>query len=135
MFESIRLFFFRIFSSSTSRYRGGNKLVDIVLPTSFPYNFSCFCPEKFESVEVIRSWFLLNFRKAALRRRIAVLRSSLNQGMLCLLEAEVFFIVSIAIEMKVSVKCFVWSMMFGSFNSFCLHLVSKTCQVVFFIFQ
>ena len=61
---------------------------------------------------------LLNFHKAALRRQIAILQSSSNQGVLCLFEAEVFAIVLFSIEMRVSVKCFVWSMMLGSFNSF-----------------
>ena len=78
---------------------------------------------------------LSNFCKAALRRRIAVLQSSLNQGVLYLFELEVFAIVSFAIEMRVSVKCFVWSMMFGSFNSFYLHMISKTCQFSLFIFR
>ena len=33
----------------------GNKLVDIILPTfllGFLYSFSCFCPEKFENMEI-----------------------------------------------------------------------------------
>ena len=47
---------------------------------------------------------LLNFCKAALRRQIAILQSSLNQGVLCLFEFEVLAIVSSAMEMKVSVK-------------------------------
>ena len=55
--------------------------------------------------------------------------------MLCLFEAEGFAIVSFAIEMRVSEKCFVWSMMLGSFNSFCLHMASKTCQFALLIFQ
>ena len=42
--------------------------------------------------------------------------------------AEVFTIVSFAIEIKV--KCFVWSVMLGSSNSFCLQGVSKTSQFV-----
>ena len=55
--------------------------------------------------------------------------------MLCLFEVEVFPIVWFVIEMRVLVKCFVWSMMLGSFNSFCLQMVSKTCQFALFIFQ
>ena len=50
---------------------------------------------------------LLNFGKADLNWRIAVLQSLLNQEVLCLFEAEVFTTVSFAIEMRVSVKCFV----------------------------
>ena len=51
---------------------------------------------------------------------MAVLLSSLNQGVMCLFEAEVFAIVLFAIEIRVSIKCFVWSMIFGSCNSLCL---------------
>ena len=45
---------------------------------------------------------LLNLCKAALRKWIAFLQSLLNQGVLCLLEVEVF-----AIDINVSVKYFV----------------------------
>ena len=54
-------------------------------------------------VLVLRSWkalklfvvvvFLLNFRKAVLRRLRAVLQSSLNQRMLCLFEVDILAIV------------------------------------------
>ena len=106
-----------------------------VLPTfllGFFSDFSCFCPENFESVEV---GSLLNFRKAVLHRRIAVLQSSLNQRVLCLFAAGVFAIVSFVIKMWVLVKCFVWSMMLGSFNIFCLEMVLKICQFALFTFQ
>ena len=44
---------------------------------------------------------LLNLRKAALRRQIAFLQSSLNQGVLCLFEVEVFVIHSFAIDIYI----------------------------------
>ena len=62
---------------------------------------------------------LLNLSKAALRRQIAFLQSSLNQGVLRLFEVEVFVIHSFAIDINVSVKYFVWSVVLGSGKSFC----------------
>ena len=78
---------------------------------------------------------LLNLLKAALRRRIAFLQSSLNQGVLCLFEVEVFAIYSLAIDTNVSVKYFVWSVVLGSSKSFCSQRVSKTSQFALFSFQ
>ena len=60
----------------------------------------------------------LNWRSAAFHRRTAVLQSSLNKGVLRLFEGELFGMVSFAIEIRVSVKCIVWSMLFGSCMSF-----------------
>ena len=71
----------------------------------------------------------------ALRRRIAFLQSSMNQGVLCLFEVGVFVIHSFAIDIYVSVKCFVWSVVLGSKKSFCSQRVSKTSQFTLFSFQ
>ena len=78
---------------------------------------------------------LLNLHKAALHRRIAFLQSSLNQGVLCLFEVEVFVIHSFAIDINVSVKCFIWSVVLGSRKSFCSQRVLKTSQFALFSFQ
>ena len=78
---------------------------------------------------------LLNLCKAALRRWIAFLQSLLNQGVLWLFEVEVFAIHLVAIDINVSVKYFVWSMVFGSWRGFCSQRVSKTSQFALFSFR
>ena len=108
----------------------GIKFLNIILPPSL-YDFSYFCSKKFESIKVIWSWFFMKkIRDATFRRRIAIL-----QWVLCLFEAEVFAIVSFAIEMRVSMKCFVWSKVLGSFQSSCLYMVPKICKCTLLIFQ
>ena len=72
---------------------------------------------------------LLNLRKAALCRRIAFLQSSLNQGVLCLFEVEVFVIHSFASDINVSIKYFVWPLVLGSRKSFCPQRVSNTSNL------
>ena len=57
---------------------------------------------------------LLNLYRAACHGWITVLQFLLNQSVLCLSEGEVFDIVSFAIEITVSVKCFVRSLLFGN---------------------
>ena len=67
-----------------------------------------------KSLRLVVVCCLLNLRKAALRRRIAFLQSSLNLGVLCLLAVEIFAIDLFAIDINVSIKYFVWSMVLGS---------------------
>ena len=137
MFESCWLDFSRYFSNhpSDSVCSGvGANLVGIVLSIfllGFLYDFCVFALRSLKAFRLMVVDSLLNFRKAALCKRMVVLQSSLNQGVLCLFEVEAFAIVLFAVE----VKCFVWSMMLGSCDSFCLQGVSKTCQFVLFIFQ
>ena len=50
-------------------------------------------------------------------------------------EGEVFGMVYFAVEIRISVECFVRSMMLGSCNSFCMQRVSKSSQFALFIFQ
>ena len=90
----------------------GAQLVDIVLPT-FPLGYLNEC---LKSLRLAVVGCLLNLRKAALCRRIAFLQSSLNQGMLCLFEVEVFVIDLFAIDINVSIKYFVWSVLSGARN-------------------
>ena len=97
--------------------------------------FPVFALRSLKALRLIVVGSLLNFRYETLGWRIAVLQPSLNQGVMCLFVAEVFAIVSFATEMRISVKCFVWSMMLGSLNSFYLQMVSKTYQFALFIFQ
>ena len=52
------------------------------------------------------------------RRWIVVLQSLLKQSTLFLFEGEVFGMASFAIEIRVSVKCFVMSLLFGSSINF-----------------
>ena len=116
----------------------GAQLVDIVLPTfllGFLNEFLCFCPEELKSMRLVVVGCLLNLHKAALHRRIALVQSSLNQGVLCLFEVEVFAIDLFAIDINVSVKYFVWSVVLGSWKSSCLQRVSKTSQFALFSFQ
>ena len=76
---------------------------------------------------------LLNLRKAALRTRIAFLQSSLNRG--GVFEVEVFVIHSFAIDINVSVKYSVWSVVLRFTKNFCSPRVSKTSQFALFSFQ
>ena len=76
-----------------------------------------------------------NLRSAAFRSWIAVLQSLLNQGVLCLFDGEFFGIVSFAIAIKVSVKCFIRTIQFGSWTSFVLHKFLNFCQLAMFVFH
>ena len=80
--------------------------------------FPVFALRSLKVLRLIVVGSLLNFRYEILGWRIAVLQPSLNKEVLCLFEVEVFAIVSFATEMRLSVKCFVWSMMLYSLNSF-----------------
>ena len=53
-----------------------------------------------------------NLRRAAFLSQIAMLRSLLNQGVLRPFEGEVFGIVSFAIAIDISVKCFIRTVVF-----------------------
>ena len=77
----------------------------------FMDTFMIFCDFALRSLKALRLMVvgsLSNFRKAPLRRRIAVLQLLLNQDVLSLFEADVFAIVSFAIEIRVR-----WSVFFG----------------------
>ena len=115
----------------------GAKLVDVISPTFFLVSLivRVFALRSLIAFRLMIVSSLLNFHKTAFHRWIAVIYSSLNQGVLHLFEAEVFALVSFAIEIRVSAKCLVWSMMFGSYNRFYLQRVSKTFQFAKFIFQ
>ena len=97
--------------------------------------FHVFALRILKSLRLVVVGCLLNLRKTALHRRIAFLQASLNQGVLCLFKVEAFAIDLFAIDINVSVKYFVWSMVLGSWRSFCLQRVSKTSQFAFFSFQ
>ena len=89
-----------------------------VLPVfllGFLYDFALSCLKEFKLM-VVGS--LLNLCRATFHRLIAVLKSSLNQGVLCLFKGELFGIVSFAIEARVSVS----TLLFASCN--CFHLRS-----------
>ena len=99
----------------------GAQLVDIVLPTfllGVLNEFSCFAQKSLKSLRLVVVGCLLNLRKAALFRQRAFLQSSLNQRVLCLFEVEVFVIGLFAIDINVSVKYSVWSVVLGSRKSF-----------------
>ena len=85
--------------------------------------------------KLVEEGSLLNLRSEAFHRRIAVLQSSLNQGMLCLFEGEVFGMVSFASEIRVSINCFVRFLLFGSCIHFWLKSVCNYSQFALFIFQ
>ena len=74
----------------------GSKLVDIISPAfrlGFLYIFFLvFAQRSLKAFRLFVVGSLLNSRKAALCRRIAVLQSSLNQGVLCLFEAKFFLL-------------------------------------------
>ena len=93
--------------------------------------FRAFVLRNLKKFRLIAVDSFLNFCKAALRWLIAFLQSSLNQGVLCLFEAEALAMVSSVIEVRASVKCFVRSSMFGSYNNFCFQF----SKLALFIFQ
>ena len=57
------------------------------------------------------------------------------ENMLCLFEGELFGIVSFAIAINVSVKCFIRTVLFGSWTSLLLHKVLNCYQSALFVFQ
>ena len=89
-------------------------------------SFCVFALRSLKSLRLVVVGCLLNLCNAALCRRITFLQSSLNMGVLCLFEVEVFVIDSFAIDINTSVKYFVSSMVLGSRKYFCLQRVSKT---------
>ena len=56
----------------------------------------------------------LNLQRLAFHSLVAILHSLLNQGVLHLFEDEVFSIVSFAIAIYASVKCFIRTVLFES---------------------
>ena len=55
--------------------------------------------------------------------------------MLCLFEVEVFGMVSFAIEISVSMKYFIWSLLFGSCTNFLLERVWNSSKFALLVFQ
>ena len=76
--------------------------------------FLAFALSSLKEFRLLVKGSFLNLRRAAFHSLIAILHSLLNQGMLCLFEGEVSGIVSFAIAINVSVKCFIRSVLFGS---------------------
>ena len=66
--------------------------------------FACFYSELFEGISPDWGGFTVKFVWCSLCKLIAVLQSSLNQGVLCLFENEVFSMASFAIEAWFLVK-------------------------------
>ena len=77
----------------------------------------------------------LNLQRAAFRSLIAILHSLLNQGVLRLFEGEVFGIVLFAIVINISVKCFIRTVLFGSWSGLLLHKILNCFQSTLFVFQ
>ena len=77
----------------------------------------------------------LNLRRAAFLSQIAILHSSLNQGVLRLFEGEVFDILSFAIAMNISVICLIRTVVFGSRTSLLSHKVLNCCQSALLVSQ
>ena len=69
--------------------------------------FLAFALSSLKEFRLLVKGSFLNLRRAAFRNLIAILHSLLNQGVLCQFEGEVFGIVSFAIAINVSVKCFI----------------------------
>ena len=92
-------------------------------------SFHVFAQRSLKSWRLVVVGFLLNLRTTALRRRIAFLQSSLNQGVLCLFEVEVLAIDSFAINIFFGLRCS------GLGRVFCSQRVSKTSQFALFSFQ
>ena len=76
-----------------------------------------------------------NLHRAVFCSRIAILQSLLIQGVLNLFDGEFSGIVSFAIAIKVSVKCFIRTVRFGSWTSFVLHKFLNFCQSALLVFQ
>ena len=55
--------------------------------------------------------------------------------MCCVCLREFFSLVFFGIEIRISMKCFVWFLLFGSSISFCLQRVLNSSQFALFIFQ
>ena len=89
--------------------------------------FLAFALSSFKEFRLLVKAFF-NLRRAAFHSLIAILHSMLNQGDLHLFEGEVFAIVSFAIAINVSVKCFIWTVLFGSWTNLLLNMVLNCCQ-------
>ena len=94
--------------------------------------FALSCLKEFRFV--IKGTFL-NLRTAAFRSLIAILHLLLNQSVLRLFEDAVFGIVSFAIAINVTVKCYIRSVLFESWNSLLLHKGLNCCQSALFVSQ
>ena len=95
--------------------------------------FLAFALSSLKEFRLLVKGSFLNLRRAAFHSLIAILHSLLNQGVLCLFDSEVFYIVAIAIN--VSIKCFIRTVLFGSLTSLLLHKVLNCCQSALFVFQ
>ena len=97
--------------------------------------FLAFALSSLKEFKLLVRGSFLNLLRAVFRRLIAILHSLLNQGVLRLFDGEVFGIVSFAIAINVSVKCFIRTVLFWSWTSLLLYKVLNCCQSTLFIFQ
>ena len=95
----------------------------------FPY----FCPEQFKGVSVA-SRFFIKFAKDNLSQSNCYFAFVVKPG--CVPSVWGWgFIVSFAISIRFSVKCFIRAVLFGSWTSLRLHNVLNCCQLALFVFQ
>ena len=107
------------------------------LPTSSFSLFDCFSYLSFELlewVEVTRERFFLKFAKSSISFMDCYF-TVVKLGSVVLVWWKVFSIVLFAIVIKVSVKCFIKTVQFGSWTSFVLHKFLNFCQSALFAFQ
>ena len=88
--------------------------------------FFAFALSSLKEFRLLVKGTFLNLRRAAFRRRIAILHSLLNQGVLRLFDG---------VAINVSIKCFIRTQMFGSWTSLLLNKFLNWCQSALFVFQ
>ncbi len=76
--------------------------------------FLAFALSSLKEFRLLVKCSFLNLQSVAFRSLIAILHLLLNQGVMRLLGGEVFGIVSFAIAINVSIKCFIRTVLFGS---------------------
>ena len=82
---------------------------------------------------LVKGYFLI-LRRAAFCSLIAILHSLLNQGVLRLFSGVVFAIVSCATAINISVKCYIRTILFGSWTSLLLRKVFILLPISLFCF-
>ena len=97
--------------------------------------FLAFALSSLKEFRLLVKGSFLNLRRAAFRSLMAILHSLLNQGVWHLFVGEVFDIVSFGIIINISMKCFIRTLLFGSWTSLLLHKVLNCGQSALFVFQ